>query len=94
MGVEYKIQHIFPMVLEGDIKVEHGNKWQKCFERNLQLDKPYRQALSMIQNQCMQELLYKTKRDPYWDIASKYSDPITLLQTIWGEKEYQTEDSD
>ena len=51
LEVEYKIQRILPIVLEGDARVEYDNQWQTYFERKSQLEKKHRQELSMIQVQ-------------------------------------------
>ena len=66
MESRYKIQSIPPIVLEGDAKVEHGNEWRICGERNSQLKKQHGQAFYMIRGQRMKVLLDKTKNDTYW----------------------------
>ena len=45
---EYKIQCIMTIVLEGDAKIEHDNEWWTYCERDSQLDKLCKQALSLI----------------------------------------------
>ena len=56
---DYKSHHILLMVLEGDAKVEHDNKWRTYHDRITKLDRQRRQALSMIRGHCMQVLIYK-----------------------------------
>ena len=82
LEVEYKIQRILPIVLEGDARVEYDNQWQTYFERKSQLEKKHRQELSMIQVQWMQVLLDKMKHDPYWENKSELYDPLILLKLI------------
>ena len=55
------------MVLKGDARVEHENRWRTYRERNSQLDKQRGQALSIIKGQCMQVLLDNMRHDTYWD---------------------------
>ena len=40
---KYKSHHILPIVLEGDAKVEHENKWHTYNKRIAQLDKQHHQ---------------------------------------------------
>ena len=80
MEAEYKIHHILPIVLEGDAKVDHENKWLTYCERIAKLDKQRGQALYLIRGQCMQVLLYNMKHDPDWDTKSESYNPTTLLK--------------
>ena len=67
---EYKIHQILTIVLEGDFKVEHDNKWRTYCEIIAQLEKQLVQTFSIIRGQCMQVLLDNTKHDPDLDITS------------------------
>ena len=82
MEAEYKIKQILPIVIEGDAKEEHDNKWRTYRDRISQLEKQFGQSFSMIRGQCMQLLPYKMKHDPYWDNASKSYGSLTLLKLI------------
>ena len=66
MGDDYKIQHILPILLEVDSKVEHDNEWRKYREKNSRSEKQRGQALSMIKDQCMKVLLDNIKHDTDW----------------------------
>ena len=82
----YKNNHIQPIVLEGDAKVEHDNKWKTYCERIAQLYKQRGQTLSMIRGQCMQFLIDNMKQNPDWVITSEsYYLPtlIKLIKKIW-----------
>ena len=79
---EYKSNHIIPIVLEGDAKLEHDNKWRTYSESIANLEKQHRQLFYMIRYQCMQVLLDNMKHDPDWDTKSKSYDPLTLITLI------------
>ena len=90
--VEYKSRHILPIVLEGDAKVEHVNKWRTYLERTSCLEKQHILSFYMIRCQCMKFIPYKTKHDPYWDNNSESYDPLTLLKLIQKNILSQTKD--
>ena len=69
---KYKSNHILPIVMEWNAKVDHNNKCQKYCEWISQLDKKCGQAFSMIRGQCIQLLLDNMKHDPDWDTKSEY----------------------
>ena len=79
---KYKSQHIPPIVLEGDEKLDNDNEWQTYHERNSKVEKQCGQAFSMIRGQCMHVLLDKMKHDPDWDNTSESYDPLTLLEIV------------
>ena len=70
MEYEYKIHQILTIVLEGDVKVEHDNKWRTYCEIIAQLEKQLVQTFSIIRGQCMEVPLDNTKHDPDLDITS------------------------
>ena len=44
---EYKINHILPIVMEGDDKVDHDNKWRTYFERITKLENQRKKTFYM-----------------------------------------------
>ena len=66
MEADYKSQHILPIVLDDDVKVEHENEWRTYHERKSVLEKQRGQSFSMIRGQCMQVILDQIKHDPDW----------------------------
>ena len=48
---KYKIQHILPIVMEGDARVEHDNEYWTYCESNSRLDNQRGQAFYMIRGQ-------------------------------------------
>ena len=45
---EYESHHILPIVLDGDSKIEHGNKWRTYRKRIEILDKQRVQVLEQV----------------------------------------------
>ena len=77
---KYKSRLFLHIVLEGDAKVEHGNKWRKYRERISHLDKKRGYSFSMIRGQCIHLLPYMMRHDPDWDNTSESYNPLTLLE--------------
>ena len=79
---KYKIQHILPIVMEGDARVEHDNEYWTYCESNSRLDNQRGQAFYMIRGQWMQVILDKMKHDPDWDNTSESYYPLIILNII------------
>ena len=80
------------IVLFGDNKAEHEEKWKTYREKQSILEKHRGQTFSMILGQCLQHLLDQMKQDVIWTAVATSYDPLQLISSIEKTVLSQTED--